>query len=462
MKTNRFTILFTIVALIMLFACEDPETIEIDDIAETSLQTINVTSSTIDELPKLADKIQVTTSKSGLNWTSKTDGESITLDESRVLSVKDSIGNITYSIRMFVPDAPYNIFYNVIAKQTANGEIKNPFIIKYEVDEAYAPTYFTSKRQDAPFKGVLSTFKISSFEGIDQIYGKNDFEPEPCYSGDGSGDEGSGGSGNGSGGSGGGGTDHDPGTTFTYHPVAFAPDTVGSVEVGEGSFGTSGTDGALKRNITGKNDDCPEDEMLIPINEEDKITNKLTGKAKCVYDKLQQSNLMEHGIIQNTYIAFNDDLNYSSYFLTYSEKKLLGTKTGETKFLYNNNYEVILNSNYIANRAPIEIARTILHESIHALLLKHAFGDGTDSFIDIFRNYLSETNQANDLHHAIMRDKYVIPIAKGLQLFDNSSEDFSYYENLALSGLHQELTQEQLSDLSDATNKARNKGLDCE
>ena len=166
--------------------------------------------------------------------------------------------------------------------------------------------------------------------------------------------------------------------------------------------------------------------------------------------------------MQQTYIAFNPDLNYNEYYLTYTLGNITGTKNANTKINSAISYEIILNNNTINNRAPIEIARTILHESIHALLLKQGYGDGTSSFISIFQNYISTTTGNNDLHHAIMRDKYITPIAKGLEKYDNYSEDFSYYEHLAYSGLHQELDQEQLLDLENAQNLARSKGLNCQ
>ncbi|MBW8245257.1 SprT-like domain-containing protein [Muricauda oceani] len=238
--------------------------------------------------------------------------------------------------------------------------------------------------------------------------------------------------------------------------------------MGEGNFGGPGTDGIFKAYaIMGKSADCPEENTLLPINEEEeKIINNLTGKAKCVYDKLNSTNLTELGIIQNTYIAFNDELNHNTYYLTYNLGKLSPNSDGTipngiTKFLYQNNYEIILNTNQIDNRPPIDIARTILHESIHALLLKHQFGDGQDSFVELFKKYIKATTGTNDLHHSIMRDKYVIPIAKGLQAFDNSSENFSYYENLAWSGLHQELNEVQLNNVVTALQKAYAKGIDC-
>lgn len=197
------------------------------------------------------------------------------------------------------------------------------------------------------------------------------------------------------------------------------------------------------------------------VDWDDKIINNLTGTALCVYNKLAKTNLTEIGIIQNTYIAFNKDLNFKEYYLTYSLDKITRNINGETKKNSSISYEIVLNNRFINNRAPIEIARTILHESIHALLLKHGYGPGTSSFVDLFKNYLLETTGNNDLHHAIMRDKYIIPIAKGLQNYDNNAEEFSYYENLAYFGLHQNLTDEQLEELRKAQIIARSKGLNC-
>jgi len=162
------------------------------------------------------------------------------------------------------------------------------------------------------------------------------------------------------------------------------------------------------------------------VDVDEKIINELTGKAKCVYDKVFSKNITSLGIMQQTYIAFNPDLNYKEHYLTYSSKPLSGTINGETKVNSPISYEIILNDQTLNNRAPIEIARTILHESVHALLLKQAYGNGTESFIQIFKNYISSTTGNNDLHHDIKRNKYIIPIAKGLEKYDNSSEDFSY------------------------------------
>ncbi|WP_299430795.1 SprT-like domain-containing protein [uncultured Maribacter sp.] len=204
------------------------------------------------------------------------------------------------------------------------------------------------------------------------------------------------------------------------------------------------------------------DDILYKVDD-----SKLTGKAKCVYEKLQKTNITSLGIIQQTYISFNDEFNFKNYNLSYELGSLGRTKYGKTTKLTNRSYKITINEDYIESRSTIEIARTILHESIHALLLKEAFGDGKESFIDLFKNYIEKSKDEdgnisnNILQHSIMRDKYVIPIAKGLQMFDGYSEDFSYYLDIAWIGLSNETDRNQRTNSDKAIKKARAKGLDC-
>ncbi|MEY8781673.1 hypothetical protein AB9K32_14675 [Allomuricauda sp. XS_ASV26] len=236
--------------------------------------------------------------------------------------------------------------------------------------------------------------------------------------------------------------------------------------MGEGKFGKFGDNGILKASPTGKSADCPEEETLIPINEEedeDKIINNLTGKAKCVYDKLQSTNLNEPGIIQSTYINFDSGLTYNDFHLSYEEGDLPGNIAGQTQVVTNNYYSITLDEDKTANRSTLEVANTIVHESIHALLLKHQFGDGSDSFLDIFSNYIEQTTGLNDLHHSIMRDKYILPLANALALYDGNREESFIYESLALSGIVESLSAQQQSDYEFAVQyvRARNE-LNCE
>lgn len=337
------------------------------------------------------------------------------------------------------------------------------------------PLYVEKSRKDARFKGKIKMYALESFMDIGSISGKT--VKEACIEAyaDGRSDQGPRG-----GGGGGGsmreddsyesyGTDHDPGSSYNYWPPStgggggrnqepFAP----FVEVGQGEFGDFGTDGASKSSKTAKDGDCPEDKLLFPINEYEKITNLLTGKTKCVYKKLLMRSITEPGIMQRTYIEFNKNLNYKEHFLSYNLGKLPNGTAGRTKTISPVNFQITINSDMISDHSPIEIARTLVHESIHALLRKHMHSDGQDSFIEIFSKYIKETKGA-ELQHAIMAGEYITPLANALKKFDDAKEDDSFYRNLAWNGIPKQFRDPKVTstDIHSATNKARSKGLGC-
>ncbi len=283
MKTGFFNIFFLVIVFsFFIISCESEEVLQLEESTELLDEAIPVGVARIDELPDLANIILETSNKSKVNWTSKSDGEGIILDESRILSVTDSIGNVSYSIRMYVPDSPYNVFHNVIVKQRPDGGFNQPMVLRYEIDKEYYVEYRVNDRRDTPFKGSIYMYATSTFFEDNSLFGR--WDDEPCITantGDGDGSSGSGdGSGGGNNGSGGNGGYDSHGFGDTPDGWWDAPDNgggsggggIGTVEIGEGDFGKKGTDGILKRNLTGKDEDCPEDELLFPINEEDVVT----------------------------------------------------------------------------------------------------------------------------------------------------------------------------------------------
>lgn len=279
MKTNTLTKLVTALVLIMLFACEKQEIPQPGEETQMTGPDINLESFNIDELPKLANEINESTKTSKIGWTSKNDGKGIILDESRILAVTDSVGNTTYSIRTYLPDTPYNVFYNTLVKKETNRDYGEPIVLRFEVREDYFPTYVSTDRRKAPFKGKIDVYTLESF-GDAEISGKTG-GGTPCGGGinvGGGANSSEGPLGTGTydghgmntgtwtggriggfgsfGGFGGGGGNNDKPT--------------GYVEVGEGEFGDYGTDGEWKRTvITGKGNPC-DITLLVPVNEEEK------------------------------------------------------------------------------------------------------------------------------------------------------------------------------------------------
>ncbi|RAV28475.1 hypothetical protein DN748_12705, partial [Sinomicrobium soli] len=203
------------------------------------------------------------------------------------------------------------------------------------------------------------------------------------------------------------------------------------------------------------------DGEYIPFN----ITNQLTGKANCVYGKLVGTALDNHNIIRQTFMDFGNGLNYDQSQLIYKQQagltgedgKPINGSTGKAGSVYT----VTLNSDFIDNRAPIEIAKTILHESVHAII-RRQYNVTTGGFLEYFEAYVKDkVGYSMELSHDIMRDYYIIPIANNLKQFDNNQEPFDFYENLAWEGLHQFLSANEISAIANDINYARGKGLDC-
>ena len=126
-----------------------------------------------------------------------------------------------------------------------------------------------------------------------------------------------------------------------------------------------------------------------------------------------------------------------------------------------------LDAGTISNRAPIEIAKTLMHEMLHAFI----YQDGMltfSSFVNNFEEYLAKTGKGTYIdHHKMMYDHYVTPMMNFLKDFDSLSghlESDEYYRGLAISGLQNVpgFTQEELNSITQSATFFRNRGLNCD
>ncbi|MBW8245243.1 hypothetical protein K1F50_20745 [Muricauda oceani] len=237
--------------------------------------------------------------------------------------------------------------------------------------------------------------------------------------------------------------------------------------MGEGKFGGPGTDGILKATtITGKNADCPEENTLLPINEEDeKIINNLTGKAKCVYDKLKSSN---GNLFNETIGAFIDDPEYN---LTLKTGNCITTNDACTNPGDLNNIVITLED---VNQSPIGIAALILHEAIHAELYRYVsrFKSGEDPnnrarLFQLYKFYKEQELGIGNIQHVYMTENYINPIAVSLRSLDGNKYPLDYYKSFAWDGLREWdannlLSMEMNNDYYSYRNTViNNSNLDC-
>lgn len=172
------------------------------------------------------------------------------------------------------------------------------------------------------------------------------------------------------------------------------------------------------RNVDGK---CMIDEQII---------NNLTGKADCVYGKMVSNNNNINWILEN----FEDGNQPSEFDLIFEMSTSLGNETNASTVKSGNTFTISINENTLPNRTSLGLARTIIHEGIHARLREFASRDGSNAVnfpgvYDYFRIYKKNWD------HQQMADYYRSTIAKGLKQYDNSQHSDQFYNDMSWEGL---------------------------
>ncbi|MFY0715213.1 hypothetical protein J1D01_16235 [Seonamhaeicola sp. NFXS20] len=175
--------------------------------------------------------------------------------------------------------------------------------------------------------------------------------------------------------------------------------------------------------------------------EDDQVINELTGKAKCVYDNLKETN---NNLFKKTIGEFIDDPKYN---LILQNGNCTTTNDACTDASDVNNIVITIED---VNQSALSIAALILHESIHAEI--HRFVSRYESGVDpnnrprLFQLYAyykewaensqdADYNWKNDAHHAYMVENYVKPIASAIQKLDSNRYTLDYYMAYGWEGL---------------------------
>ncbi|MFD0834676.1 hypothetical protein ACFQ0I_02785 [Mariniflexile aquimaris] len=431
----------------------------------------------------------------------------ISIDWNKILKIVDTLNNTTYSVRFKFINDPSSVFYNLILVQSGK-KAKEPFILKYSVKNLEAITN-GNQINFSKFNGTIENYSYQSFMNAinsTQVFSKTQEGSynalgEPCSTTVFSGSP--------SGGGGSTGVANPFDDTLTGNPYGSVyPPVVGLNDISSCTYtmsaghipggsqtptwyiyincGTNG--GSYEGNMeemdskTTNTTTCADVTGVIGVNPneacgdgyvfdyelntcvvDDKIINELTGKADCVYDKLIRSAITNHNLITDTFLFFGTGNPFNNNLIYKSEDNLVNEK-GEMllgKFeKIGSNYIITLNNNQINNRSPLEIATTILHESIHALL-RNQYINAHDSFVTLFGEYMKKRTGSNNVTHAIMREYYIPAIANALKHFDNNKENNLFYENLAWEGLHQFLSISEKNQILETIQQVRNRGLNC-
>ncbi|CAM1359855.1 hypothetical protein TPENAI_10416 [Tenacibaculum litopenaei] len=198
-------------------------------------------------------------------------------------------------------------------------------------------------------------------------------------------------------------------------------------------------------------DYCPKLKRTVTKKEcEDIIINYLSGKSKCVYDKLTRSSRNFKDMIKKF------DGQFPVSHLKFTINNSIGLNTyGITIPPVDYITEIQINENRLSNLSDLGVAATLAHELIHAEIFRKLLsaaqrGDLNtaimsqqeaenyvnslkDNFPGLYNYYVERWNPM--WNHNMMASHYRTTIADILQSFDNNRLSRSKYEAIAWAGL---------------------------
>ncbi len=180
---------------------------------------------------------------------------------------------------------------------------------------------------------------------------------------------------------------------------------------------------------------------MIRLHEDDKIINHLTDKAKCVYEKMVDSKGNINWILKN----FKDSNKPSQFNLKFEMGSFTNPKTNASTSKSGNTFTIKINKNTLYKRTSLGLARTIIHEGIHARLREFLHRKGgmlsKKDFPGVYEYYRT---YGKNWDHQQMADFYRTTIANGLKQFDKGNHSGQFYRDMAWEGL---------ANIVDANNK---------
>ncbi|SDD21946.1 hypothetical protein SAMN04488104_101966 [Algoriphagus faecimaris] len=133
-----------------------------------------------------------------------------------------------------------------------------------------------------------------------------------------------------------------------------------------------------------------------------------------------------------------------------------GSKAGgSTSPIVNGIITITLNNDYLLKATSLSIARTIIHETVHAYLVKQAKIQTDMNTVQLLNEYWKEyPENLPDTHHALM-SQYILGMAVSLYNWDKKygptggSLGFDYYYKMAFGGLLKDGTEDPLDEVKD-------------
>lgn len=194
-------------------------------------------------------------------------------------------------------------------------------------------------------------------------------------------------------------------------------------------------------------------------------------KVMCVYSNLIRTASSTYNPLVTSFLAnFSDGVSFNPGDATFTVGDVVDVN-GQPLDAYgscsgNSNDEclITIDKDHINNRSSIEIAKTMMHEILHAKIF-HSKLTTSGAFENMFSQYISYTEGKQYVdQHQLMLDNYVEPMVRFLKDYDSKngySAPEEYYRAIALNGLPN-LTSSEKTQISNAEIYFRNRGLNCQ
>jgi len=494
MKSSIIQIGFSFLFLALtIMSCEKDSEFFNDSSNDFEIITItekgnyNLLISNANNLPQIVKRIEKYDTTKVLKW-SKEEASSYWINPDQVVATVDSLGNKTYAFELKSKRyEPYHLYNLIVATRVDNKKV-HPFIMDYQF--IHSNKYAYAREEKRKFKGTINVYSYQNFiSSVGNLSARDTLNATPCYEDIGrtvsdSSESSGGGDGGDSGGLGNGTT----GGSSTWAPVpppstttiTVKNKTVGYVEVGEGDYVNALTEdfkgeSSTESTTTTIDEDCPNDvALLLPINEEEDriITNELREREKCIFEMLtKNSDDFIRELLSNFEGESEFDVKLISRDGVFDDDSEVNAKTNPS--IENGEITIEFNSNILKDYGVLSIARTFLHELIHAKMYYVLYSTNTDleemEFLETFTKYDNKYTQSYNAQHQTMAELYVNTMTSALKKFHRSafldeynflheSENFndSFYESLAWRGL-QNQNVEAYNQLEKSKKEALNK-----
>ena len=134
--------------------------------------------------------------------------------------------------------------------------------------------------------------------------------------------------------------------------------------------------------------------------------------------------------------------------ITFSKENLPEDENGYTITLGGGYYRIVLNENLLKKGSKLYIAKTIIHESVHALVFSELYkkgvnrdhdGDLVESMNELYEKYKDNGEMSKEDKEILSQHEFishfVTAMSFSLKKFDNGRKPLEYYQYLLWDGL---------------------------